>query len=116
FMQHERCVPRNRLESVLISGWSEPRRFFDREIRDVDAGPFSLPLVPPDQFLALAPRLAGRFGACSIIYNAAIGRPGKAPAVTQIIRRVPRKRLVDFVRPDDPGENQPPPRGAPAGF
>src|SRR5207244_12565380 len=88
-----------------VCGWAKLGQLSRRTIVDVDAGPFVLPLVPPDQFFAVAPRLAGRFGARSIIYDAAIGRPGEAPAVAKVIRRFPRKRLVDFVRAEDAGVN-----------
>src|SRR5437016_6651410 len=106
FMQHKRRVARNAIESPLVSSWSKLRRLIGRKIGDVDAGPFALGLVPPDQFLSIAPWLAGRFGARSIIYDAAIGRPGEAPTVPKIIRRVPRKRLVDFVRTENRSEER----------
>src|SRR5438270_3285157 len=105
FMQHKRRIARNCIKPTLVSGRPKFRWLFRRKIGDVDAGPFVLPLVPPDQFFAVAPRLARRFGARSIIYNAAIGRPGEAPAVAKVIRRFPRERLVDFVRAEDAGVN-----------
>src|SRR6266481_236653 len=105
FMQRKRRIAGNAIESPLVSSWSKLRRLIGRKIGDVDPGPFALPLVPPNQFLALAPRLTSRFGARSIIYDAPIGRPGEAPAVPKIIRRVPRKRLVDFVRTENAGVN-----------
>src|SRR6202030_2629912 len=51
------------------------------------------------------PGLAGRLGAGSIIYNAAIGRPDEAPAVSKIIFRTPCVRLIDFVRAEHAGVN-----------
>src|ERR1700730_536719 len=89
FMQRERRVTRDCIKSALVSGWSKFGRFFGRKIGDVDAGPFPLPLVPPDQFLAVAPRLARRTGARSIIYDATITRPSEAPAVAEIVFRIP---------------------------
>src|SRR5947209_8784358 len=82
FVQDERRVARNRLESAFVSGWPKLRRLLDREIGLIGARPFALGLVPPDQFLVLAPRFAGRTRARSIIYNAPIARPDEAPAVT----------------------------------
>src|SRR5438445_7554784 len=77
FMQHKRRIARDRIKSALVSCWAKLGHLLGRKIGDVEAGPFALGLVPPDQFLALAPWLAGRFGARSIIYAAAIGRPGE---------------------------------------
>src|SRR5437870_8531867 len=104
-MQHERRVTRDCLKPVLSSDWAELGGLVGREIGDVDAGPFALGLVPPNQFLAVAPRRAGRAGARSIIYDAAVARPGEAPPVAKVIRRFPRKSLVDFVRAEDAGVN-----------
>src|SRR5947207_9517207 len=101
FVQDEWRIAGNSIHSILVSGWAKLGRFIDHKIWHVDAIPFALPLVPPDQFLALAPRLASRFGARSIIYNAAIRRPGEAPAVAKVIFRIARVRLVDFVRAKD---------------
>src|ERR1700736_4862571 len=116
FVQDERRIARDPSKSAFVSSWAKLGRLVGHKIRDVDAAPFVLALVPPNQFLALAPRFAGRFGARSIIYNAAIGRPGKAPAVAQKIRRFPRKRLVDFVRTDDAGVNPATARGRAVGL
>ena len=75
-----------------------------------------LALVPPDQFLALAPRLAGRSGARSIIYNAAIARPDEAPAVAEIVFRIARVRLVDLIRTKNAGVNPAAARGRTVGL
>src|SRR5437660_6880693 len=48
FMQHEGSVAGNRIEAVLVSGWSKPWRLLHRKIRDINARPFGLRLVPPD--------------------------------------------------------------------
>src|SRR5882762_1563655 len=81
FVQHERRVARDSRESGFVSSWAKPRRLIRDKIRDIDAGPLALPLVPPDQFLAIAPWLTGRFRAGSIIYNTAIGRPDEPPTM-----------------------------------
>src|SRR6266446_7923106 len=65
FMQNEGSVAANPIEAALISGWSKLWRLLHWKIRDINARPFALHLVPPDQFLAIAPRLAGRTGARS---------------------------------------------------
>src|SRR6266853_5924418 len=91
FMRDERRVAGNPIKAALVSGWSKRWGLLHRKIGSIDSGPFVLRPVPPDQFLALAPRLAGRAGTCSIIYDAAIARPGEAPTVAKIIFRVPRK-------------------------
>src|SRR5207302_9602916 len=100
-VQHEWRVPRNCLESGFVSGWPKLRRFFDWEIGLIVPGPFALGLIPPDQLLPIAPRLAGRAGARSIIYNTAVARPGEAPTMPEEAFRITRKRLVDFVRAED---------------
>src|SRR5438309_6693831 len=97
FMQHEGRVTRDCIKPVLVSDWAKLGGLVGREIGDVDAGPFALGLVPPNQFLAVAPRRAGRAGARSIIYDAAVARPGEAPPVSEIIFRITRVRLVNFI-------------------
>src|SRR5438477_52339 len=82
-------------------------RLVGHEIRNVDTAPFALLLVPPDQFLALAPGFAGRRRARSIIYDATISRPGEAPAVAEIIFRLARVRLVNLIGTVDTGVNPP---------
>src|SRR5207237_10906612 len=88
FVQHERRVPGTCIKTALLSAWSKFRRLFWRKIGNVDTGPFALPLVPPNQFLALAPRLAGRFGARRIIYDTVVAPPGEAPRAANILLRV----------------------------
>lgn len=88
FMQNKSSVAGNRIKAALVSGWFKTWRFLHRKIGVINARPFALHLVPPDQFLAIAPRLAGRIGACSIIYDSAIARPGEAPTVAKIIFRI----------------------------
>ena len=51
------------------------------EIGDVVARPFFVFRVPPDQFLSFAPRLAVRTRRSAVVEDAAVGRPGKSPAV-----------------------------------
>src|SRR6266567_3645636 len=85
FMQNEGSVAANPIEAALVSGWSKLWRLLQRKIGGINARPFALHLVPPDQFLAIAPRLAGRAGARSIIYDAPISRPREAPTVAKII-------------------------------
>ena len=105
FMRDERRVAGNPIKAALVSGWSKLRRLVQRKIRVINAGPFLLRAVPPDQFLAVAPRLAGRTGARSIIYDAAIARPDEAPTVAKIIFRITRVRLVNLIWTEDAGVN-----------
>src|SRR5262245_11298424 len=81
FMQNKSSVAGNRIKAALVSGWFKTWRFLHRKIGVIQARPFALHLVPPDQFLAIAPRLTGRAGARPIIYNASITGPGEAPTV-----------------------------------
>src|SRR6266850_7250813 len=79
FMRDKRRVAGNPIKAALVSGWSKLWRLLHRKIGVINACPFTLHLVPPDQFLAFAPRFTGRAGARSIIYDASIARPGEAP-------------------------------------
>src|SRR5438094_3996932 len=105
FMRDERRVAGNPIKTALVSGWSKLWRLLHRKIGDVAARPFPLRSVPPNQFLALAPRFAGWAGARSIIYDAAIAGPGEAPTVAKIIFRITRVRLVNLIRTEDAGVN-----------
>src|SRR5881227_4332324 len=62
FMRDERRVAGNPIKTALVSGWSKLWRLLHRKIGDVAARPFPLRSVPPNQFLALAPRFAGWAG------------------------------------------------------
>src|SRR6266404_50650 len=115
-VRNERRVARNAIQSALVSRWPKRWRLVGWKIGDVDAAPFALRLVPPNQFLALAPWLTGWFRARSIIYNATIGRPDEAPAVAKIILRIARVRLVDFIRAEHAGVNPAAACGRTVGF
>ena len=84
-MQNKGGVAANSIKTDLVSGWSKLWRLVQRKVGVIDARPFALCLVPPNQFLAVAPRFAGGAGARSIIYDAPIARPGEAPTVAKII-------------------------------
>src|SRR5262249_5091045 len=60
-----------------------------REVGSVDAGPFLLLLVPPDELLAFAPGLAVRTRGRAVIEDAAVRRPGESPAVPVDSGRLP---------------------------
>src|SRR6266853_964022 len=70
FMQNEGSVAGNRIKAALVSDWAKLGRLLDRKIGVINARPSALHLVPPDQFLAIAPRFAGRTGAGSIVDDA----------------------------------------------
>src|SRR5579864_5483685 len=65
------------------------RRFRPREVRDVQPGPLFVLLIPPNEFLALAPRLPIRTGRGAVIEDAAVRRPGKAPAMSPEVLGIP---------------------------
>src|SRR6478672_1891887 len=69
-------------------------RHFRFEIRSVRAGPLLLLVVPPDQFLALAPRLAVWPRRSPVVNDAAIVRPREAPAVPEQPLGLALERLV----------------------
>src|SRR6266481_5439732 len=105
FMRDERRVAGNPIKAALVSGWSKLWRLVQRKIGVINSGPFLFRAVPPDQFLAVAPRLAGWAGARSIIYDAAIARPGEAPTVANIIFRITRVRLANLIWTEDASVN-----------
>src|SRR5262249_59320800 len=88
FMQNKGSVAANSIKAPIISGWSKVRPLLHRKIWNIGTRPFGLHSIPPNQFLAIAPRFAGRGGARSVIYNAAITRPGEAPTTAKIIFRI----------------------------
>ena len=85
FVQEKRRVAGDRVQTLLVAFRFETRALFQRKIGNVVSGPFFLRLIPPDQFLAFAPRFAIWTRARPIIDDAAIARPGEAPAVSKIV-------------------------------
>src|SRR5262245_18817717 len=78
-------------------------RFRWGEVGGVETCPFLLLFVPPDQFFALAPRLAIGTRRCAVVENAAVIRPGEAPAVTVEPARLALAGLVFTLRRHDAG-------------
>src|SRR5215217_847420 len=79
--------------------WFIIRRLVLLKIGNVEPSPFSR--VPPDQFLTLTPRFTGRLRAGTIVNDASITRPTKAPAVAEVISRFSRVRLIHAVAGED---------------
>src|SRR5437762_5219230 len=84
---------RFRLVETLATSPAENRGYQFRSI--------SFARRPTRLTLAVAPRFAGRAGARSIIYDAAIARPDESPTVAKIIFRITRVRLVNLIRTED---------------
>src|SRR5437868_5313244 len=63
-------------------------------IRIIEPRPFLLFRIPPDQLLALTPGLAIRAGRCTVVDDAAIVWPGKAPSVPKQILGIAFERAV----------------------
>src|SRR5262249_20886333 len=80
-----RTTERRDSESNIQFGWSSGSKVF-LVIRIVEPRPVFVCLVPPDQFLALAPRFSIRTRRCAVINDAAIVRPREPPAVTEQVR------------------------------
>src|SRR5438067_9454514 len=83
FVQDERRITRNCIESFrsylrLVIG-----RFSLHKSGNIDAGPFFR--VPPDQFFAFAPWMSVRPRAGTGINDSTIARPTEAPAVAEVI-------------------------------
>src|SRR4029079_11953230 len=64
------------------------RRLRAAEVRRIEAGPLAHGLVPPDEFLALAPRAPVGTRRGAVVEDAAIGRPREAPTGPATPRRL----------------------------
>src|SRR5581483_5303399 len=73
---------------IVDSGGSIRRDIF-LIVGIVQDGPFFLLFIPPDQLLAFAPRLS--IGTCrsTVVNDAAVIRPGKAPPMSEQISGIP---------------------------
>src|ERR1043166_3356940 len=116
FVENKRTIACDCVQSALIALRSETRFLVWHKIGIIAAGPFTLRSVPPDELLALAPRLSIGCSAGAVVNDAPIARPGEAPAMPQITARVARVRLVDFIRPEYAGVNPAAARGGAVGF
>src|SRR5439155_24652807 len=75
FVAGESIVPSSVLRRSII------RWLLFGAVGHVEPRPFLLLPVPPDQLLALTPRCPVRTRRGAVVQDAAVGRPGKAPAV-----------------------------------
>src|ERR1700736_2772491 len=83
-----------------------------REIRDVDPRPGARAGVPPDVFLSLGPRLAGRIRGGAVVVHAPVAGPRVAPFGIDVVVRsavsatrhiLPRRRKDPGINPDAAG-------------
>src|SRR6202022_2607344 len=83
-----------------------------REIRDVDPRPGARTGVPPDVFLSLGPRLAGRVRGGAVVVHAPVAGPGEAPFGVDVVVRaavsatrhiLSRRRKDSRINPDAAG-------------
>src|SRR5581483_11807742 len=81
-MHYEWLISAKRIITFSSRSGLVIRRFVFCEIRCVQACPLFFPLVPPNQFLALTPRLAVKPGRSPVINKAPVRWPGIAPAVS----------------------------------
>src|SRR5437016_12374324 len=63
----------------------------------VQSAPLLLLFIPPNQFFALAPRLAIGTRRSPVIYDAAIIWPGESPAVTEQVMRITLVRAIPIL-------------------
>src|SRR2546430_16585578 len=61
------------------------------------SAPWLCPFNPPNQFFALAPRLAIWTRRSPVIYDAAIIWPGESPAVTEQVMRITLVRAIPIL-------------------
>src|SRR5579884_3559549 len=93
-MHDERLVSSNRLHTFRSGLRTVIGSQVFLEVRNILASPLALVLVPPDQLLAFAPRLAIRTRRCAVVQDATIRRPREAPSVAEIIVRLAHVRDV----------------------
>src|SRR5262245_9661677 len=93
-MHDERRVAGERIVADFLAAAARARALRLREVRDVVAGPLFVFLVPPDELLSLAPRLAVRRRGAAVVEDATIHRPGEAPAVPVAPVRLALERFV----------------------
>src|SRR5204863_8725284 len=84
----ERRVAGKGLVAAFVLAAARARALALGEVRHIVAGPLLLLLVPPDEFLALAPRLAVGGGGAAVVENAPVERPGESPAVAVAAARL----------------------------
>src|SRR5262249_16253256 len=85
---------------LFIAGIVRPLRL--REVGNVVAAPLPFRFIPPDEFLALTPRLAVRRRRTSVVEDAAIEQPPESPSVSIGTARLALLRFV-LVRVVDAG-------------
>ena len=107
FVQDERRIAGDRIKSALVSGRPKLRRLVGHEIRNVDTASICVAPGPTRPISCARSRVRRSGRARSIIYDAAIARPGEAPAVAEIIFRLARVRLVNLIGTEDAGVNPP---------
>src|SRR5205085_5594511 len=78
-LHDEGIVPRERLDARRSWGGSMAGRAVLDEVGSVDARPLALLRLPPDELLALRPRLAVRIGGGAVVEDAAVVRPRPGP-------------------------------------
>src|SRR6184192_1563836 len=82
-MQHEWSGAAECLHPVtVLQIFLSIRRSGLLEIRSVEPSPLSFLLIPPDQLLALAPRLSIRTRRSPVVNDAAVIRPCEPPTVS----------------------------------
>src|SRR5437870_9232149 len=93
-MHDERRVAGQGLVAVFLRVAGVVGALLFREVGDVVAHPLPFRLVPPDEFLPLAPRLPVGRGGATVVEDAPIARPGVAPAVAVAAARLAGVRFV----------------------
>src|SRR5271154_7505315 len=87
-MHDEGLIAGDGVVAFRPGGRSVIRRLGRSEVRNIQAGPGFLLLIPPDQLFAFAPRRAVRAGGGTVVNNSTVGRPCKTPAMTVVVVRV----------------------------
>ena len=87
-MQDERLVAGDGIHALCALGRLVVGPLLLVEVGTVKAGPLLLLFVPPDQLLALAPRLAVGTRRSAVVQDAHVVRPGESPAVSEVVDRL----------------------------
>src|SRR6266481_5223724 len=81
-MQDKGLVAGKRRITLSVRRWHVVWRLCLSEVRRIEPSPLFPAVIPPHEFLALAPWRAVRTGGGAIVDNATVGGPGESPTLT----------------------------------
>src|SRR5262245_2350684 len=93
-MKDERLVAANCLTRDCFFRRLVARRLVTIKVREVQAGPLLFLFIPPTELLALTPGFAVRTSRGTVVEDAPVGGPGKAPSMTVGVAWLPLIRYI----------------------